>query len=138
MTTEILRSGVRALTPFIVVVAVLLVWRGHDAPGGGFIGALVGGVALTLVELTSRPQDSVRWLPAAPVLLGLGLAISVVSGLVPLVFGGAFLQGTYVYVPVPLVGEVGVASSIVFDIGVALVVLGVVRGLLEALMEEPT
>lgn len=135
MNTAILQLGVRVLVPIVAVTAVVLVWRGHDAPGGGFIGALVGSVALALVELTADEHE-VGQTPPAPALLGLGLAAAVISGLAPLVFGGVFLQGAKLHLGLPLLGEVSFASSLFFDVGVALIVVGMVAALLDALGGE--
>lgn len=135
MDTVILRVGIRMLVPLIVLVALLLIWRGHDAPGGGFIGALVASVALALVELLSEPHRPSR-VPPAATLLGAGLAVAVVSGIVPLLLGDAFLEGAKLHAELPLIGSLDVASSLVFDIGVALIVVGVVRSLLDALGGE--
>lgn len=137
MNTPILRTGIRALLPLLTVGAVVLVWRGHDAPGGGFIGALVGGVAFALIELTSEPHEA-RRLPPAPALLGAGLAVAVVTGAVPLALGGELLEGTKLHLSLPVGGELSFASSLFFDVGVALVVVGIVRSLLDALGGEPS
>lgn len=132
MNTTILQLGVRLLVPLIVAAAVVLIWRGHDAPGGGFIGALVGSVALALVELTAD-EHTVGRVPPTPALLGGGLAVAVVSGVVPVLLGETFLEGTKLHADLPLLGEVAFASSLFFDIGVALIVVGMVASLLHAL-----
>lgn len=137
MNTPILRLGVRLLVPLLAAGAAVLIWRGHDAPGGGFIGALVAGVAFALIELTSEPHEPSR-LPPATALLGAGLAFAVVTGLVPLTLGGELLEGTKLHLSLPLGGEIEFASSLFFDVGVALVVVGIVRSLLDALGGEPS
>lgn len=135
MTTSIIRTVVRVLAPTLVVAGVILVWRGHDAPGGGFIGALVAAVALGLLELTQRPGDPPRRVPGAAALLGAGLLLAVLTGVVPLLVGDAFLEGAKLTMHLPLLGELELASSLAFDVGVALVVVGVLRSVLDALAE---
>lgn len=135
MTTSIIRNVVRLLVPVLVAAGAILLWRGHDAPGGGFIGALVAAVALALVELTQRPSDPPRRVPGAATLLGAGLLISVLTGTIPLLVGDAFLEGAKLALHLPLVGELELASSLAFDVGVALIVVGVLRSVLDALGE---
>ncbi|NJN81066.1 MAG: hypothetical protein HC802_01445 [Caldilineaceae bacterium] len=49
----------RVLTPVLMLVAVYLLLRGHNLPGGGFIAGLVATVALEL-QIISRGDAYVR------------------------------------------------------------------------------
>jgi multicomponent Na+:H+ antiporter subunit A len=116
----VVTAGARVVVPSLVVAAALLFWRGHDQPGGGFIAGLVCGLALVLAQLVGW---NVR-LPRAGALLAVGLGIATVTGLLGLGVAGAFLEP--IKVAVPLLDD-GLTTSLLFDLGVLLVVLGLVR-----------
>ncbi len=136
MSTIVLRATARLLTPVIVALAVFFMLRGHDDPGGGFIAGLILGSGVVLRWLAFGPEGVGVLLPVRPaVLLAGGLAVAVVTGLVPLVFGEPFLSGTVV--GTSIVGlEVKVATSLIFDVGVMSIVLGMVGTFVVALGQE--
>jgi multicomponent Na+:H+ antiporter subunit A len=122
----ILRFTRRVLGPGIVVLSLYLLLRGHNAPGGGFIAALVGGAGVALLQLPRGPGLP-RLLQAEPLVSG-GILLAGVAGL----FGyldGAFLRPLKTELPV--VGSL--TSSLVFDIGIYLAVLGLVAAALDRL-----
>lgn len=121
----VLRVGTTFVVPVLLVTAAVVFWRGHDLPGGGFIAGLVVGAALTIAR-----QASFRLPVPGPVpLLVVGLALAVGPGLLGLVAGTAFLEP--VPLPVPLIGPI--SSSLVFDVGVVLIVVGLVSAALDRL-----
>lgn len=126
--TIISRVAVRLLTPTIWAVAALLLWQGHNAPGGGFIGALVAGSALALADLVGCRPDPTRAHGAT--LAAVGLAAGLATATAPLAFGRPFLDA----VPVDIAG-LHLTTALPFDIGVALIVLGLVRTLLSDLAQ---
>jgi multicomponent Na+:H+ antiporter subunit A len=112
----------RVVVPVVVVASLVLLWRGHNEPGGGFIAALMGGLAVALVQLPRglRGRTPLR---AAP-LLASGVAIAVGAGVLGLA-AGSFLR------PIKGTLEVGgfsqsLTTSLIFDVGVYLAVLGMV------------
>jgi multisubunit Na+/H+ antiporter MnhB subunit len=138
VSTLILRATARSLTPAMLVLSIWLLVRGHDAPGGGFIAALVAGAAVILQYLANGLEGVRRFLPVrSTTLLGAGILIAVGFGLAGLVFADTFLAGTIWYVPLPFGGKVKVASSLIFDLGVYLVVLAVVVAIVRYLGEDP-
>ncbi|WP_409328598.1 hydrogen gas-evolving membrane-bound hydrogenase subunit E [Trujillonella humicola] len=119
----ILRVTRTLLLPVALLFSLYLLLRGHNAPGGGFISALVGGAAIALAQLPYDVPRRPRVLSPA-LLVGSGVALAVAVGLLGYV-DGAFLR------PLPFEPEVfGVSvkltSSLLFDVGVYLVVLGLV------------
>jgi len=103
----------------------VLFWRGHDEPGGGFIAGLVAGAAIAVASISGIHLR----IPSSPALLASGLLIALISGLVGPLTGGAILEP--VKVGVPIIGPL--TSSLVFDLGVALIVIGLVRTALQRL-----
>lgn len=107
----------RLLVPVIVALSGFLLLRGHDEPGGGFIAALVSGTAVALGALTGGGGLRVgRGLPPTPLIAG-GMLLAVGVGLVVMAAGHPFLT--------PVHGPFGLTTSLLFDIGVFGLVLGV-------------
>jgi multicomponent Na+:H+ antiporter subunit B len=136
-----MRTTARIVVPVILVVALSLFLQGHNLPGGGFIGGVLTVAAFTLLyvaynldylEITvlDRQVDrdtsigDHRTVAAYRRLFVLGLAVTLVSGFVPLAFGEPFLSQTFEYVQLPLFGEIELASALVFDLGIFCVVVG--------------
>jgi multicomponent K+:H+ antiporter subunit A len=117
----------RPLLPLALVVSLYILLRGHNLPGGGFIAGLICGVALILQYVASgidlaqaRLRLDFLWVLAA------GLALAVGTGLGSILFGYPFLTSTFGHIHLPLIGDVELASAMLFDLGVFLVVAGVV------------
>ena len=68
-----------------------------------------------------------------PVLMGVGLTIAVLTALAPMLFGAPVLASAKLSVRVPLVGDLGIVTSLFLDVGVYLLIIGVVLDLLRAL-----
>ncbi len=107
--------------------AVYLFVRGHNAPGGGFIAGLASAASLVLLSLAIGLEALHRLIRVDPVrIAAAGLLVSILSGLAPLLAGGAYLtQFNWHLHEVPLLGDVHVGTPLVFDLGVYLVVIGI-------------
>ena len=137
MSSLILSTGARAVFHTILVFSLFLLFAGHNAPGGGFIGGLVAAAALVLRFVAEGPDDLNRFLRAgAPQLLGTGLLLATLTAVVPLLFGGSLLESSVLELAVPLIGKVKATSVLVFDAGVYLIVVGLVLGVLRTLGGE--
>jgi multicomponent Na+:H+ antiporter subunit B len=133
--SPILRSGARFLVPLMLLFSVFVLVRGHNEPGGGFVGGLVAATAFALVLLSEGLGEARRLLRLDPLaLVAAGLLVALVSGVPPLLRGGPYMTGLWLKVPLPVVGKVG--SPVIFDVGVYLVVLGIVLAILFALAED--
>lgn len=132
----ILSEADRWLFPVILLVSVYLTFRGHNAPGGGFAGGLVAGSAFVLRFLAGGPLHG-RPRLAPSQLIGVGLVVSLLTALAPVLAGDAVLESAIGYVNVPVIGTVKVVSSTMFDLGVYLLVIGVVLTVLLALGADP-
>ena len=134
----ILDAGAGAVFHTALVFALFLLVAGHNAPGGGFAGGLVAGAAFVLRYVQGGTREVRRATRLAPqTLLGGGLLIAALTAMAPLIVGGAFLESGYVEFDVPVIGHVKATSALAFDVGVFLVVVGVVLMLLTTLgLEE--
>jgi multicomponent K+:H+ antiporter subunit A len=122
-----LKMLMRPLLPLALAVAVYIFLRGHNLPGGGFVAGLVTGVALILQSLAGGFAFAEDRLPKSyPPILGLGLAMAAGVGLISWFFVRPFLTSAHGHIEIPLVGDIELASVIIFDLGVYLVVVATV------------
>ncbi len=117
----------RIMLPLALVVGVYIYLRGHNQPGGGFIAGLVVGVALIVQYMASgwawaRARTRIDY----HALIGFGVFVATATGVGSWLFGRPFLTSSYGYVHLPLVGEVELATALLFDLGVFSTVVGVV------------
>ncbi|MFW6772976.1 Na+/H+ antiporter subunit A [Nocardioides sp. CPCC 205120] len=121
----------RLIFHVIMVFAIYLLIAGHNQPGGGFAAGMVTGLALVIRYLAGGRYELDEAAPIdAGILIGTGLFTSALAGLAPMLFGGVPQQTADYYLHLPLLGEVHLVSSIFFDIGVYLVVVGLILDLL--------
>ncbi|WP_369045502.1 Na+/H+ antiporter subunit A [Sinomonas sp. P10A9] len=118
----------------LVVFSVYILLAGHNFPGGGFGGGLLAGLALTVRYLAGGRFELHEAASVGPgVLLGTGLGTAALSGAVPLALGGQMFQSAIVELWLPVFGDVKFVTSTIFDIGVYLVVVGLVVDVLRSL-----
>ncbi|HSK97970.1 MAG TPA: MnhB domain-containing protein, partial [Euzebyales bacterium] len=118
----------------VLTFSLYLLFVGHNAPGGGFVGGLTAGIALVLLYAGGgiervREVAVVRY----ETLLGTGLLLAGATGLASLLLGEPFQSSAILRAQVPLLGEVKLVTVLFFDIGVYLIVIGLVLGLLMVL-----
>lgn len=118
----------------MVLFSLYLLLAGHNAPGGGFAGGLVAGIALTIRYLAGGRFELHEAAPFNPgILLGAGLATAALSAAVPLLVGGQILQSAIISLWLPVFGDVKFVTSTIFDIGVYLIVVALVIDVLRSL-----
>ena len=133
----ILETSVRVVFHTVLVLGLYLLFAGHNQPGGGFVGGLVTGAAFVLRYVAGGRTELRSAVPVDPgLLLGLGVVTAAVTGMVPWLSGGQFLESAYVSLHPPLLGTVKLTSALAFDTGVYLVVVGLVLGVLRTLGAE--
>jgi len=131
----ILRTAVRFLVPLLGLLSLFFLLRGHNEPGGGFIGGLVAAGAVALVKLAEGGDVARRVIRVDPrTLLVLGLAAVVGAAFTGLAVGRPVLSGVWLKTPIPGIGKVG--SVLVFDVGVFLIVVATVVLMIVELADE--
>jgi multicomponent K+:H+ antiporter subunit A len=127
----ILSDVARPLMALILAAAVYIFLRGHNEPGGGFIAGLVATVALVIQYVAHGRKWAEQRMQTNFQRVGLaGVLIAVASGIAAWLFGAAFLTQSVVKPTVPPFGEIKLVSTIAFDLGVFLAVVGAVMTML--------
>jgi multicomponent K+:H+ antiporter subunit A len=124
----------RPLLPLALTVSVYIFLRGHNVPGGGFVAGLITSVALVMQYLVNGIDFAQQRLPQRPApLLALGLLLAAGIGVASWLFGRPFLTSAHGHVQLPLLGDIELATAMVFDLGVYVVVVTVVVTVLAGL-----
>ena len=135
MTSSILQTAVRLLMPLLLLFAVFLLLRGHNQPGGGFVGGLLVAASFVLYSIAFGVDAARRALLVRPsTLLGVGLLVAFASGLPAVVGGHAFMTALWTTVAAGSM-VIAVGTPLVFDVGVFLAVIGVVLTIVFTLAE---
>jgi len=130
-TSPIFQTATRLLMPLLLLFAMFLLWRGHNEPGGGFVGGLVAAAAFSLYLIAYGVDRARRALFVNPMtLLGAGLLVALVSSIPSVMRRQPFLTAQWLAEPIP------VGTPVLFDIGVFMVVTGVVLMMIFSLAEE--
>jgi multicomponent Na+:H+ antiporter subunit B len=125
MNSVILHTATRLLTSLILMFSVYILYRGHNEPGGGFIGGLIAASGIILYAV-SFGADWARHALRAPGLAvaGAGLFFAALSGVLSASAGEPFLTGLWYFPKLGLEAKVALSTPLLFDIGVYLVVVG--------------
>ena len=135
MKSLILQTASRYLMVLLVLFSVFMLFRGHNEPGGGFVGGLLIAGAFALYALAYQAKAARHLLRFDPrTIIGIGLATAVGSGLAAVLYGQPFLAGQWLPYSIPFLGKLG--TVLFFDLGVYLVVLGTTLLVLFTLEEE--
>jgi multicomponent Na+:H+ antiporter subunit A len=130
----VLEVATRVIFPLIMVLSVYFFFTGHNTPGGGFAGGLTAGLALVLRYLAGGRYELGETLPLdAGKVLGVGLGLSVGTGAASLLLGEPVLSSALIELDVPVLGHVKFVTALFFDLGVYLIVVGLVLDVLRSL-----
>ncbi|WP_017607355.1 DUF4040 family protein [Nocardiopsis xinjiangensis] len=130
--TVLMRTVAKFLLPILVIWSLYLLARGHNEPGGGFIGGLVGGSAFALTYLAASSDAAARIRLAYPAIIGSGVLVALGSGLLGF-FEGSFLLPLHAEIPLPGGDYYHFTTALIFDVGVYLAVVGVLLAALNEL-----
>ena len=137
MTTIIAKTITKICVPLVILFSISLLFGGHNDPGGGFIAGtmFVAVIALTYVVFglgyttTFFDPDWSKW-------FAFGLMLSILTAFGAMIWGHNFLWSAFEYRHLPLIGEVELASSTIFDIGVYFVVIGTLLSIFKRVGEN--
>ncbi len=121
----ILQTTASLITFILLGFAIYLLLAGHNSPGGGFVGGLTTAAAVVLMYMAYGEKTVKKILPINYLFfIPLGMLIATLTGLGSLVFGVPFLTQTFGEVVIPIIGEVELATAMLFDLGVYFTVFG--------------
>ncbi len=137
MNSVILRTAARVLLPLLVIFSVILLLRGHNLPGGGFVGGLLVASAVVLYAMAEGPRKARAVMRLdLQVLIGIGLLIGLAAGLIGVALGEPFMTGLWFEFPAPGIGAIKVGTPLLFDVGVYITVLAVCLHMILSLAED--
>jgi multicomponent Na+:H+ antiporter subunit B len=133
----ILRTVAKVMLPILLLVSLFMLVRGHNLPGGGFIGGLLASAGIILQIVAFGPSRARALIPVNYLeLAAFGVAFAAIWGLLGLFSQQPFMTPFWLPQPVPGIGKVG--TPFLFDIGVYFTVIGVTTQLALVLAEEPS
>lgn len=134
---EVPGALVRLLLPVTVLVSVYYLLRGHDEPGGGFVGGIMMATAIILqymVEGTMRVESRSHINPQY--WIGWGLICAAIAALSSWYSAQSFLSAQAWELTLPFFGNLSISSVLIFDVGVFLLVVGATVLVLVALAHQ--
>ena len=130
----VLEVATRMIFPLIMVLSAYFFFAGHNTPGGGFAGGLTAGLALVLRYLAGGRYELGETLPLdAGKILGVGLGLSAGTAAASLLVGAPVLSSALIQIDVPVLGTVKFVTALFFDLGVYMIVVGLVLDVLRSL-----
>lgn len=125
MRTPILQTAINLLMPLFFLFSLYMLFRGHNEPGGGFIGGLIGAIAFVFHAMVFNSRVTLKVFRLNPLkLIVTGLFLALLSGIISVFLGDPFMTALWADFYLPIIGRPG--TPIVFDIGVYILVIGVV------------
>ncbi len=136
MNTVIFRTVAPFLTSLMVLFSVFVLLRGHNEPGGGFIGGLIAASALAIYGIACGVEPVRRAIVVHPIALsGFGLFLGVLAGLPSIIEGVPFFTGIW-WFPKFAGVEIALSTPLIFDIGVYFAVVGSITSIALSLEEQ--
>ncbi len=108
----------------LLVLSLPVFYRGHNEPGGGFLGGLVASLGLIMIGIISIQDNSVRLSSLARKLIVIGVLCTSLSVIPSLLADKPLWTAIWFTVPVPLLGDIPLGTPVLFDLGVYLAVMG--------------
>jgi multicomponent Na+:H+ antiporter subunit B len=126
MNSILLNTATRYLIPLLLALSLILLYRGHNLPGGGFIGGLMAATSIILFAYAHGWAEAEQRLPVDPLfLLASGLVLAMLSGLPGILSGDMYMKGLWLPpFKVFFLGKVKLGTPFLFDVGVYLAVIG--------------
>ena len=137
MESIILQIAARHMRPLLVVLSLIVLYRGHNEPGGGFIGGLMFGAAYILYAMAFGVEKTQKSLFFNPInLTATGLFVALLSGIPALLLGDSFMTGEWYTFFTQTAFELKLGTPLIFDVGVYFAVAGMLMLVMFSIMEE--
>ena len=131
MGSVILRKAARYLFPVIMLFSIYLLLRGHNEPGGGFVGGLAAASGFILNQLAFDLQSTKKLMNVESLtLIGVGLLTAMVSSVLTMLDGQPYFSSHWATIHITPAWHLEIGTPLVFDVGVYLVVHGVTLAIL--------
>lgn len=132
----ILRTVARVMMPLLLLLSVFMLLRGHNLPGGGFIGGLLASSAIIMQIIAFGPTFARKVIRVGYLnMAAFGVFFGAFWGLPALFFNLPYMDAFWINDPIPGIGKIG--TPVLFDVGVFLAVIGVTTRVALLLAEEP-
>lgn len=129
----------RFMFPAIALLAIYLLLRGHNLPGGGFVAGITLAAGIILQYMAGGTRWTEASIPIRPLRwMGIGLLLAALTGFGSWLFAHAFLTSHTAHVELPVIGELHIPSAFLFDIGVFSLVVGAIALILVAIAHQST
>lgn len=136
-SSQLFIIAVRHLKPLLLLLSLIALYRGHNEPGGGFIGGLLAGSAYVLYAMAFGVEKTKKLRPVKPFLLiPVGLSVSLLSGLWGMMKGKAFMTALWTELALPAGIKLKLGTPLLFDLGVYITVAGMLMLVMLTIMEE--
>jgi multicomponent Na+:H+ antiporter subunit B len=137
MKSYIVQIAAKRLLPVTLFLSLLVFYRGHNEPGGGFIGGLMAAAGFIFYAMAFDTAEAEKKLRVSPLMLIVaGLTFALISTLPSLFAGNPFFTGEWISLNIPLLGNLKLGTPLLFDLGVYLTVWGVIVTIIFNVMEE--
>ncbi|WP_129674713.1 Na+/H+ antiporter subunit B [Candidatus Chloroploca sp. Khr17] len=132
----ILRTVARVMMPLLLLLSVFMLLRGHNLPGGGFIGGLLASAAIIMQIIAFGPTFARKVIRVGYLnMAAFGVFFGAIWGLPALFFNLPYMDAFWINDPIPGIGKIG--TPVLFDLGVFFTVVGVTTRVALLLAEEP-
>ncbi|MFD1360464.1 Na(+)/H(+) antiporter subunit B [Lentibacillus salinarum] len=133
----ILRTTTSLIAFILLGFSIYLLFAGHNSPGGGFIGGLMTSAAIVLMYMAYGVGVLEKILPINyRTMVPIGLLVATGTGIGSFLFKQPFLSQTFGHFQFPILGELELATAMLFDLGVYLTVLGVTLTIILTIAED--
>lgn len=137
MKSTIVQLAAKRLLPVTLILSLLVFYRGHNEPGGGFIGGLMAAAGFIFYAMAFDTAEAEKKLRVSPLMLIVaGLSFAFISTLPSLFVGDPFFTGEWISLSIPLLGKLKLGTPLFFDLGVYLTVWGVIVTIIFNVMKE--
>lgn len=137
MKSHILQIAASRLLPVTILLSLLVFYRGHNEPGGGFIGGLMASAGFIFYAMAFDTAEAEKKLRVSPLyLIVTGLSLAFLSTLPALFMGNPFFTGEWISIYLPFEAKLKLGTPMLFDLGVYFTVWGIMLTVIFNVMEE--